>query len=223
MGRCPWSRRAACLTACSPWRWRRICSRDRRELHTYGENVSFLILVAVELTSDRCWLLLSRPPALFFDHSRTARSPRKRDIAQSPEFSSSHEAENSLPWWCRGCLGSCCLCGRGRNTGDHSLNVAACTAAGSHRPSSTPPGGRSVCSGASRRATLCYKPGRRRCPAGGTGCCCVSAKQMGFYQWQRFQRRQASVGAGRATSCFPMHHFSVRKVQGGHFSSLWQL
>lgn len=25
------------------------------------------------------------------------------------------------------------------------------------------------------------------------------------------------------TSCFPMHHFLVRYVQGGHFSSLWQL
>lgn len=30
-------------------------------------------------------------------------------------------------------------------------------------------------------------------------------------------------GCGGLTSCFPMHHFSVRKVQGGHFSSLWQL
>lgn len=35
--------------------------------------------------------------------------------------------------------------------------------------------------------------------------------------------KKASVRTGSLTSCFPMHHFSVRKVQGGHLSSLWQL
>lgn len=60
--------------------------QQRQRTASYRENVSFLILVAVKLTSDRCWLLLCRPPALFFDRSCTANSPRKRDIAQSREF-----------------------------------------------------------------------------------------------------------------------------------------
>lgn len=60
--------------------------QQRQRTASYRENVSFLFLAAVELTSDRCWLLLCRPPALFFDHSRTTNSPRKGGIAQSCEF-----------------------------------------------------------------------------------------------------------------------------------------
>ena len=37
-------------------------------------------------------------------------------------------------------------------------------------------------------------------------------------------RRREEDGGGRGlTSCPPMHIFSVRKVQGGHSASLWQV
>lgn len=139
----------------------------------------------------------------------------------SPEFRSFHQAENKLPWRCRVFRGRRCLCDRGRSRGGRSLGEAACTAAGSRRLPSNPPGGRSVCSDASHTATLCYIPDHRRCPEGGTGCCCVSVKQKGFLSSQG--PKEGSVRPGSLTSCFPMHHFSVRKVQGGHFSSVWQL
>lgn len=33
-GQCPWSRRAACQTVCSPWRWLHICSRETEDSFT---------------------------------------------------------------------------------------------------------------------------------------------------------------------------------------------
>lgn len=33
-GRCPWSRRAACRTVCSPWQWLHICSRETADSFT---------------------------------------------------------------------------------------------------------------------------------------------------------------------------------------------
>lgn len=128
----------------------------------------------------------------------------------SPEFRSFHHAENKPPWRCRVFRGSRCLCDRGRSRGGRSPGEPACTAAGRRRLPSTPPGGRSVGSGASRTATLCCTPDHRRCPGGGTGCCCASVEQNGFLLITRTERGVS--GARRSHLVLP--HAPLLREEG---------
>lgn len=153
--------------------------RDRGQLHIEKMlHISFCPLSNGPLIGTGCFCaghqLFSSTTVTLQSHLGSV-SPHNNE--SSPGFKNIHQAENNLPWWCREFLGSRCLCDRGRSRGDRSLGEAACRAAGSRHPPSSPPGGRSACSDASHTATLCYKPDHKRCPEGGTGCCCVSANR----------------------------------------------
>lgn len=54
--------------------------------------------------------------------------------------------------------------------------------------------------------------------------CCEAEEETVTLIAETNTKVNQTVGpGGKVTSCFPMHHFWVRYVQGGHFSSLWQL
>lgn len=191
------------------------------------------------LTSGGKWRLRSRSRFLSSGHNHTAKPPGRHDDGESrrPEMdiglfsilptvnltgNSAGSSWPPLPWHCRRCEGSRCRGGRAPSTGGRSRAEASRRAAGSRPRPRSRRGGRSSGSGGPRTAGSCCTSGRRKCLAGGRGCCCVAATRDAD---QSAAARGGVRGTSRAsvTSCFPIHHFWVRWVQGGHFSSPWQL